>query len=200
MGMFDTVLVKDKLIKPLVDKDIFEAIQQDIEEGFLSFQTKDLENCLFCYKIDEDKKLMEQRYGFIEDETEPLGGRTDLQKPTHDTRTTYIEFYDALGQVGEDSIFITFKAHIVKGEIQDISVLQIERSNIKEMQENGKKIQERWAKIRSTPEWRLWNFINNIEWKINRFFYPVSRKYSSFKIYLRQKAESKFPDENSSGW
>ena len=198
--MFDTVLVKDKLIKPLVDKDIFEAIQQDIEEGFLSFQTKDLENCLFCYKIDEDKKLMEQRYGFIEDETEPLGGRTDLQKPTHDTRTTYIEFYDALGQVGEDSIFITFKAHIVKGEIQDISVLQIERSNIKEMQENGKKIQERWAKIRSTPEWRLWNFINNIEWKINRFFYPVSRKYSSFKIYLRQKAESKFPDENSSGW
>ena len=191
--MFDTVLVKDKLIKPLVDKDIFEAIQQDIEEGFLSFQTKDLENCLFCYKIDEDKKLMEQRYGFIEEET-------DLQKPTHDTRTTYIEFYDALGQVGEDSIFITFKAHIVKGEVQDISVLQIERSNIKEMQENGKKIQERWAKIRSTPEWRLWDFINNIEWKINRFFYPVSRKYSSFKMYLRQKAESKFPDENSSSW
>ena len=189
--MFDTVLVKDKLIKPLVDKDIFEAIQQDIEEGFLSFQTKDLENCLFCYKIDEDKKLMEQRYGFIEEET-------DLQKPTHDTRTTYIEFYDALGQVGEDSVFITFKAHIVKGEVQDISVLQIERSNIKEMQENGKKIQERWAKIRSTPEWRLWNFINNIEWKINRFFYPVSHKYSSFKIHLRQKAESKFPDEDIS--
>ena len=188
--MFDTVLVKDKLIKPLVDKDIFEAIQQDIEEGFLSFQTKDLENCLFCYKIDEDKKLMEQRYGFIEEET-------DLQKPTHDTRTTYIEFYDALGQVGEDSIFITFKAHIVKGEVQDISVLQIERSNIKEMQENGKKIQERWAKIRSTPEWRLWDFINDIEWKIKKFFYPVSRKYSSFKMYLRQKAESKFPDENS---
>ena len=188
--MFDTVLVKDKLIKPLVDKDIFEAIQQDLEEGFLSFQTKDLENCLFCYKIDEDKKLMEQRYGFIEDET-------DLQKPTHDTRTTYIEFYDALGEVGEDSIFITFKAHIVKGEVQDISVLQIERTNIKEQQEATKKIQERWAKIRSTPEWRLWDFINNIEWKINRFFYPVSRKYSSFKIYLRQKAESKFPDENS---
>ena len=188
--MFDTVLVKDKLIKPLVDKDIFEAIQQDLEEGFLSFQTKDLENCLFCYKIDEDKKLMEQRYGFIEDET-------DLQKPTHDTRTTYIEFYDALGRVGEDSIFITFKAHIVKGEVQDISVLQIERTNIKEQQEATKKIQERWAKIRSTPEWRLWDFINNIEWKINRFFYPVSRKYSSFKIYLRQKAESKFPDENS---
>ena len=188
--MFDTVLVKDKLIKPLVDKDIFEAIQQDLEEGFLSFQTKDLENALFCYKIDEDKKLMEQRYGFAEDEA-------NLQKPTHDTRTTYIEFYDALGQVGEDSIFITFKAHIVKGEVQDISVLQIERTNIKEMQENGKKIQERWAKIRSTPEWRLWDFINNFEWKIKRFFYPISRRYSSFKTYLRQKAESKYPDENS---
>lgn len=198
--MFDTVLVKDQLIKPLVDKDIFEALQKDVEDGFLSFQTKDLENCLFCYKIDEDKKLMEQRYGFIEDETEPLGGRTDFQKPTHDTRTTYIEFYDALGEVGEDSIFITFKAHIVKGEVQDISVLQIERTNIKEQQEATKKIQERWAKIRSTLEWRLWHFINNIEWKINRFFYPVSRKYSSFKIYLRQKAESKFPDENSSSW
>ena len=198
--MFDTVLVKDQLIKPLVDKDIFEALQKDVEDGFLSFQTKDLENCLFCYKIDEDKKLMEQRYGFIEDETEPLGGRTDFQKPTHDTRTTYIEFYDALGEVGEDSIFITFKAHIVKGEVQDISVLQIERTNIKEQQEATKKIQERWAKIRSTLEWRLWHFINNIEWKINRFFYPVSRKYSSFKIYLRQKAESKYPDENSSSW
>ena len=200
MGMFDTVLVKDQLIKPLVDKDIFEAIQKDVEDGFLSFQTKDLENCLFCYKIDEDKKLMQQRYGFIEDETEPLGGRTELQEATHDTRTTYIEFYDGLGEVGEDNIFITFKAHIVKGEVQDISVFQIERTNIKEMEENGKKIQERWAKIRSTPEWRLWHFINNIEWKINRFFYPVSRKYSSFKIYLRQKAESKFPDENSSSW
>lgn len=200
MGMFDTVLVKDKLIKPLVDKDIFEAIQRDIEDSFLSFQTKDLENCLFCYKIDEDKKLMEQRYGFIEDETEPLGGRTEKKEATHDTRTTYIEFYDALGQVGEDSVFITFKAHIVKGEVQDISVFEIERTNIKEMEENGKKIQERWAKIRSTPEWRLWDFINNIEWKINRFFYPVSRKYSSFKTYLRQKAESKYPDENSCSW
>lgn len=194
--MFDTVLVKDKLIKPLVDKDIFEAIQQDIEDGFLSFQTKDLENCLFCYKIDEDKKLMEQRYGF-EDETERFGGKTDFQKPTHDTRTAYIEFYDALGQVGEDNIFITFKAHVVKGEVQDISVLEIERTNIKEMQENSKKIQERWAKIRSTPEWRLWNFLNDIEWKINRFFYPISRKYCSFKIFLREKAESKYPDENS---
>jgi hypothetical protein len=191
MGMFDTVLVKDKLIKPLVDKDIFEAIQRDIEDGFLSFQTKDLENCLSCYKIDEDKKLMEQRYGFIENET-------SLQKPTHDTRTTYIEFYDALGQVGEDSIFITFKAHIVKGEVQDISVLEIERTNIKEMQENGRKIQERWAKIRSTPEWRLWDFINDFEWKIKRFFYPISRRYSSFKMSLRKKAESKFPDEDTS--
>lgn len=200
MGMFDTVLVKDKLIKPLVDKDIFEAIQRDIEDSFLSFQTKDLENCLFCYKIDEDKKLMEQRYGFIRDETERWGGRNELQEATHDTRTTYIEFYDALGRVGEDSVFITFKAHIVKGEVQDISVLEIERTNIKEMEENGKKIQERWAKIRSTPEWRLWDFINNIEWKINRFFYPVSRKYSSFKMSLRKKAESKYPDENSSSW
>ena len=68
------------------------------------------------------------------------------------------------------------------------------------MEENGKKIQERWAKIRSTPEWRLWDFINNIEWKINRFFYPVSRRYSSFKTYLIKKAESKYPDENSCNW
>ena len=49
--MFDTVLVKDQLIKPLVDKDIFEALQKDVEDGFFSFQTKDLENFLFCYKI-----------------------------------------------------------------------------------------------------------------------------------------------------
>jgi hypothetical protein len=198
MGMFDTVLVKKELIAPLVDADIFEALLRDVEGDFFPFQTKDLANALFYYKIDKDRKLMEQKYGFIEDETESLGGRTEWQEAVHDTRTTYIEFYDYIGPVGEDNIFITFKAHIVKGEVQDISVFQIERTNIKEMEENGKKIQERWAKIRSTPEWRLWHFINNIEWKINRFFYPVSRKYSSFKTFLRDKAESKFPDEDTS--
>jgi hypothetical protein len=198
MGMFDTIAVKDQLIKPLVDKDIFEAIQKDVEDSFLSFQTKDLENCLFYYKIDEDKKLMQQKYGFVEDETEFLGGRSEFQEATHDTRTTYIEFYDHLGCVGEDSVFITFKAHIVKGEMQDLSVFKIERTNIKEQQEATKKFQERWEKIRSTPEWKLRDFLNNIEWKINRLFYPISRKYSSFKTFLRNKAESKFPDEDTS--
>lgn len=196
--MFDTVLVKDQLIKPLVDKDIFEALQKDVEDGFLSFQTKDLENFLFCYKIDEDKKLMEQKYGFVEDETERFGGRSELQEATHDTRTTYIEFYDYLGPVGEDNIFITFKTHVVKGEVQDISVFKIERTNIKEAEEKNKKVQERWAKIRSTPEWKIWSFLNDFQWKMSRFFYPISRKYSSFKTFLRDKAESKFPDEDIS--
>jgi len=198
MGMFDTVLVKDQLIKPLVDKDIFEALQKDVEDGFFSFQTKDLENFLFCYKIDEDKKLMERKYGFVEDETERFGGRSELQEATHDTRTTYIEFYDHLECVGEDSVFITFKAHIVKGEMQDLSVFKIERTNIKEQQEATKKFQERWKKIRSTPEWKIWSFLNDFQWKISRLFYPISRKYSSFKTFLRDKAESKFPDEDIS--
>jgi hypothetical protein len=134
----------------------------------------------------------------VEDETEFLGGRSEFQEVVHDTRTTYIEFYDHLGCVGEDSVFITFKAHIVKGEMQDLSVFKIERTNIKEQQEATKKFQERWKKIRSTPEWKLRDFLNNIEWKINRLFYPISRKYSSFKTFLRNKAESKFPDEDIS--
>ena len=196
--MFDTVLVKKELIAPLVDADIFEALLRDVEGDFFPFQTKDLANALFYYKIDKDRKLMEQKYGFIEDETESLGGRTEWQEAVHDTRTTYIEFYDYLGPVGEDNIFITFKTHVVNGEVRDISVLKIERSNIKEEAERAQKIQERWAKIRSTPEWKLWDLINNFEWKIKRLFRPLSWRYSKFKTNLRDKAESKFPDEDIS--
>ena len=82
--------------------------------------------------------------------------------------------------------------------MQDLSVFKIERTNIKEQQEATKKFQERRAKIHSTPEWKIWSFLNDFQWKISRLFYPISRKYSSFKTFLRDKAESKFPDEDIS--
>lgn len=200
MGMFDTVLVKKELIAPLVEPDILEAIQKDIEDGFLNFQTKDLENALFTYKIEEDKKLMVQKYDWVKDPDSKFGIKGEDRAYEWDTRTIEIQIYDWLGEVGEDDIFITFLLIFIKGEVEEIKVHKIERTPISLIKKRAKFYEERRKKIEATFEWKLWRFLGDAEWKIRKFFLPLTKKYDNFKTLLRKRFEEKFPDEMFNSW
>ena len=203
MGMFDTLLVKKELIAPLIDKDLLEALERDIYKGFFNFQTKDLDNALSTFKIEEDLKLKVEKvsYSFdLENEDSYKNISSKSLGFSEDTRTAYVSFYDYLGHVGEYDVFITFCAHILKGEVQEIKVEKIEKEKLSIVKARGEYVQERYKNIRSTQEWKLWSFLNDTEWKIQRFFLPLTRKYSNFKEKLRKAAEAKFPDEMPDSW
>lgn len=203
MGMFDTLLVKKELIAPLVEQDFFEALERDVDNGFFNFQTKDLDNGLNVFKIEEDLKLKIEKRSYsldLEEDDSFKKIKSESLGYSEDTRTAYVSFYDYLGHVGEYDVFITFCAHILKGEVQEIKVEKIEKEKLSIVKARGEYVQQRYKNIRATQEWKLWNFLNDAEWKIRRFFLPLTRKYSNFKQKLKNAAEAKYPDEMPDSW
>jgi hypothetical protein len=198
--MFDTVLVKRELIAPLVEQDVLQALERDLFEGFLNFQTKDLENALFTYKIDEDKKLMIQRYNWVQDPDSRFGMKAEDQEYELDAQTTEIKFYDWLGQVGNYDIFITFKATVVRGQVDEIAVHEIQKTEMEVIQKRNKYYQERRKNIEATFEWKLWKLIQDAEWKIFKLFRPLRERYNNFKSFLRKRYEERYPDEMFDSW
>jgi hypothetical protein len=113
-----------------------------------------------------------------------------------DTRTAYIEFYDSF--VSEiERIFITFKAHVKCGKLQEpISILSIERSNFEQEAIQTKIFNEKWEKIKKDKRWIIGSAIRDIRYKITRFFSPISRKIDKLQSNLLDSArEEQFPKE-----
>jgi hypothetical protein len=198
--MFDTVLVKRELIAPLVEQDVLQALDRDLFEGLLNFQTKDLENALFTYKIEEDKKLMIQRYNWVEDPDSRFGMKAEDQKYEWDTQTTEIKFYDWLGPVGDHDIFITFKAIVIRGEVQEIVLHELKKDPVELLKKRNKYYEERRKNINATFEWKLLKFIQDVEWKIYKFLRPLTKRYDDFKSFLRKRYEQRYPDEMFDSW
>lgn len=198
--MFDTVLVAKNLIdEALKDTDII----LESSDGYYDFQTKDLDNILSCFYIEENGSflLKKQEFKWIEPDLnkkgkwnfghmEPYGDPEMIE----DTRTCYIDFYDFYNSE-EERIFITFKAHVKCGKLQEpISILSIERVNLKEESIKHKEIEEKWEKIRKDKRWIIGCAIRDFRYKISRFFYPLIRSIDKFQEDLLRKArEQEFP-------
>jgi hypothetical protein len=188
MGMFDTIVVKQKLIDPLIEneKDIKDALKEAIEDDYYYFQTKDLLNFLHYYFIDEDQKLYVQRSTIEADEDSKFGIK-EIVKPKEfcSDVTQYIEFYDHLGNVGEYSVFITFKAHVVDGEVKSIVLHDIEKTSIAK-QRKHLILRE---KIEATWEVKLYRLLSDIEYSKPITF--IASKYRKFKDSLWKRAEKR---------
>jgi hypothetical protein len=196
MSMFDTIVVKQKLIDPLLEneKEIKDALKEAIEDDYYYFQTKDLLNFLHYYFIDEDQKLHVERSTIDADEDSKFGIKETVKpKEFCSNVTQYIEFYDHLGNVGEYSVFITFKAHVVNGEVKSIVLHDLEKISIAEQRKEYEEHQKFREKLEATWEVKLYRRLTNIQHSsIIRF---VSNKYYKFKDYLWKRAEERIHRE-----
>lgn len=200
--MFDTVYVAKSLIDNLIkDADI----SLESFEGYYNFQTKDLDNFLTAFYIENDGSFVWEKREYKEREKNnsisyaPLELVGDPQK-IEDTRAAYIDFYDVYS-TEEERVFVTFTAHVNTGKlVEAISIKSIEITNLKEEQEKFKPQQEKWDKVRSSWEWNVASFISTIKWKISRFFYPLSKLINDLEQNLRSKARKKHLDENDAGY
>jgi len=202
--MFDGVYVAKSLIdEVLKDTDI----KMESFEGYYDFQTKDLDNVMCSFYIEADGSFcwekLNQEYipptkGKEKKGRWNIGEMREISPPEkiEDTRTAYIEFYDSF--VSEiERIFITFKAHVKCGKLQEpISILSIERSNFEQEAIQTKIFNEKWEKIKKDKRWIIGSAIRDIRYKISRFFSPISRKIDKLQSNLLDSArEKQFPKE-----
>jgi hypothetical protein len=209
MGMFDTVLVAKSLLDKVID-DTDIVLQAD-SDGYYDFQTKDLDNSMTIFFLEEDgsfvwKKLNQEYIPPTEEEKRKSGFHfghwKELSPPEkiEDTRTTYIEFYD-LYNTETERVFVTFLAHVKNGKlVEPISIKEVEKKNLEEEAIESKKWQIKWDNIRATWEWQIADLIQNLRWKISKIFNPFVRGIDNFENKLRKSAKSKFLNEKDIGY
>jgi hypothetical protein len=206
MGMFDTVLVAKKLLDEVIkDSDI---ILEAGGDGYYDFQTKDLDNFLTTFFIDEDgsfswNKLNQEYIPPTEKKKGYNFGEWRQISPPEkilDTRTAYIEFYDFYNTETE-RVFVTFLAHVKCGKlVEPISIKEVERTNLEQEAIKNKKNKAKWDLIRDTWEWKISDAISNSRWKIRRFFQPFFNSLDDLEKKLKDTAKSKFLDEKDTGY
>lgn len=190
--MFDSVFVAKELLDPIIAISTTE-LQLEVVDGYYSFQTKDLDNCLTNFYIKNDESFYWEKQEYVHNETasrawssmEPVG---DPQYVS-DTRTAYLNFYDFY-HTDNERIFVTFTAHIKEGRLAEpIAIKSIEKTDLEEEAIKHKKAREEWNKVTSTWQWKLATCIHDARWKTKRFFYPLTKKLDDLDSYLREEAK-----------
>ena len=197
MGMYDSLLVARSLIEKVVEGT---DIVLEPFDGYYNFQTKDLDNFLTTFFIQADGSFVweKREYTYVEPEFTSTrkwnygASLKEVSEPVliEDTRTAYIEFYDSFA-TEEERLFVTFKAHVKNGKLAEpITLLRVERSNLKKEAEAFKKAREKWNKTEATWQWQIATFISNCRWKVQRFFNPFNRKLDTIEKNLRDQAKA----------
>lgn len=181
--MFDSVECK----RPLPVPDDMLELKGIVNLNERLYQTKDMENCLFKYTIEENGDLIGDEY---------LGGVKSRKKL--DDFTGEIEFYDFITENDvfvddkkvklQNTYWITYRVVYFKGELKELKLLTFEGNCNKERKE-----QQRKFKLEMKRKELLWN-----KWYM-KYFYKhyddlvrfLFRKYRIFQ----QKLPSAFEVE-----
>jgi hypothetical protein len=201
MGMYDSINVEKSLIDNLYKENKFLT---SIDEKYYSFQTKDLDNALNEYFLEADGTLLLKRvqYEVIEerDLSRPFSPlfREVGESMENTNISAYINFYDCFCHEDE-RLFVTFKAHIANGKLVNISLSEIEMTDLKKEAEYLKIHKQIWDIQTSTWEYKLSRFIFNIKLSIRKFFSPITRSIEDLEFDLMRKskeiAEAKFKNK-----
>jgi hypothetical protein len=195
--MFDTILIHKSIILPLLEGEelLKEKWRTDTEDCF-HFQTKDLENFMWLYKVGEDHKVWREVHEYVEDPECKFGMRHERRPDERcEKLNAYINFYDMVRHIGEDEVWIEFEGHILNGQLAEVSLVKLEKTNMAHKEAEMQKQQLRWDKIRNTYSWKTFSAIRDVEWKLRRLFRPVFNKYENFLNKLRKDAENQYPSE-----
>jgi hypothetical protein len=200
MGMFDGFYVQQSILDPLIqdEEDIKEHLEisylnDDKNQPFYSFQTKDLENLLYSYYL-KDGQLLLQRETFLHKEWK-VQFKDQLEKIEQQKKkevepelykeciTTCVSFYDYFN-TETDAVSLEFKCIIVDGNLDSIFLEKLERESLEVISIRHKKLREEHDKLEATWEMKLYNFLQKIEWTLQKY----TRSYYKFKDKLRKQA------------
>lgn len=195
--MFDSVFVAEELLKSALATASIK-MELEIVDGYYSFQTKDLDNCLTNFYLKENNCFYweKQEYVYCDPNTsdsstkkwsfaEPVGDPQYVP----DTRTAYFDFYDFY-YTDQERIFVTFTAHVKAGKLAEpITIKELEITNLEEEAIKHKKAREEWNKVTSAWQWKLATFIHDARFKIRKVFYPLIKKLDGLDSFLRKEAK-----------
>jgi hypothetical protein len=156
MGMFDTIIVVDKL--PITT----EMEQLNIATSLLNFQSKDLDCLLNVYVIQGGKLFVRKTV----EEVESDGAISSSIEYLEDVKYHgFINFYDSV-ETGDYDCWVEYSAIFTHGICTDISLTKFEKTGNSERKKGEK---EFWEGVRK----------NNNKWSNKYFFH--TRFYQNFR-------------------
>ncbi len=199
MGMFDYIKCEAKL--PLNE----ELNNLPINWKEVSFQTKDLENCLLDYTISESGILIEniKKYEYTYFSKEEIKEKkikpwnyvkeSKLISNTSEIINFHgkINFGEILDFSDDEDIWLDFEAYFIYGKLDRIDLLKVEKHKsrkkaqenfLKKIKEEEKNLSHRVKKIAKKLGWNLfWKNISRCFYELSGFF---SRLASCINRYL----------------
>ena len=196
MGMFDEILVKQDLPLPEEIKDKFDWKNH-------SFQTKDLDNYLGHYIINEYRDLVEviverDYIPYTEEEKKSLKlnpwnlWKEVKEGPTSYKNTNYhgaITFYAYENFDEETDFWVDFKAYFVYGKLDKIELVEYNKQ--KSQKYSHKEFQEKYEKQQKEP-WNLFKkYASYLGWRwfwrnASNVLYQVSQSLSAVSMSIRR--------------
>jgi hypothetical protein len=191
MGMYDSIQVKKDLEIPEEVKNLYDWKNHN-------FQTKDLDNCLSEYIINEYNELVEviidRKYiPYTEEERKnPDIKPWNLWKDVIEGEKTYnvlnyhgtINFYTYESIDDDTDFWLDYKAYFIYGKLDKIEFLEFKKdsgrksNNKKFFQELEKEKKTFWYKFKKIANFLGWKwFWKNVDWSIY--------KLSNFLNYIR---------------
>lgn len=193
--MYDTISVKKELPLPQ------EISHLNIDWKNYDFQTKDLENCMTAYVIQEDGRLLEhiverEYIPWTEEEKKAKKLKSwnlwkDVIKkseryeevPFHGT----IAFYAYEKFNSELDFWLDFKAYFIYGKLDKIELVEFKKDksiSISNKEIDEKRIQEQkkpWNVFKHYASYAGWKWL----WRnASRWCYALSRMFSSMQMFI----------------
>jgi len=195
MGMFDHIICKSPL--PLNE----ELRNLDVKWDEIPFQTKDLDNCLANYSIEENGELLEEfkkyKYTYYTEEEKKQKGhnRWEIVKSSEliDSYTKkiefhgVIEFYHLFPFSETEDIWVAFNAFFNYGKLDRITLSRAEKREAqsirfnKWIEEDEKRKKTFYYRLRKYSGW-FWLWFN-----VSRFFYNLSGVFSKLHLFALQR-------------
>lgn len=197
MGMFDSIQVKKDLEIPEEIKFLKDWKNHD-------FQTKDLDNCLSDYIINEYNELVEvvvdRKYiPYTEEERKRLKIKPwDLWKDVIEGETTYkiIDFHGTINfytyeSIDDDTDFwIDYKAYFIYGKLDKIELVEFKKDT--QRKTNNKKFFEEIEKEKKSFCFLFKKYASYLGWRwfwknVDKTLYKVSNILNSIRMFIIKK-------------
>lgn len=184
-----------------VNKNFLPSVKEMEDRGYVfrDFQTKDLENCLFEFYVDENGRLWRTIVRYACDEfgsaTLVPGESRILSKSIEKYDFTGdVVFYDHFSSEEKDHLGIDLKLTFVDGVAKDVAkVIDVQITDIEEIKRKNDSFKKLEEKRGNDPLYNFLMFFSDKSYRVSRFFNKCSKFFSDFSLDLRRRAVKLHP-------
>ena len=157
-SLFDTIICERSL--PLPDftdeekKDINSGDSGKINWKASEWQTKDLDNMLDLYTLEEDGQIYHRKTDWVEDKNSPTGYTPSEGELEKYERTGEIIFYNFIMGKAYDH-WLEFKATVWKGDVKEIELVEYKKEDNEERKKYVKQMTESMDVLKEAKD-RRW--------------------------------------------